>query len=336
METYTLPTYDDVQKLLDKYSQEKNELLLDGITAVTESAPCNGQTAISALDELMAMTGLEDVKEAVMSQVNYHKIMRMRKAAGRKTPSRLMHMLLTGNPGTGKTTVARLIGRIFKEEGILTSGHLIEANRASLIDKWIGGTEEKVSEILNSARGGILFIDEIYSLVESDGAQTSTRDFGMKVIDTLMPHLSDPDSGVMIIGAGYTTSIRTFLKANPGLASRFPLVLEFRDFTVGELTAIAVDELQKHDFELSPEALDGLTALISEAIKVKDHGNARLMMTIVNNHMIPNMCNRLAKNTRLDLIDIDLTGRIMLEDLPSFHTLFPLHDSGRHTIGFTR
>lgn len=344
METYTLPTYNDVQKLFDRYSEKEQNLILDRVSALTESGISDDQvlsaleqdSEMSALDELMAMTGLDEVKEAVMSQVNYHKIMRMRRIAGRKTPRRLMHMLLTGNPGTGKTTVARLIGRIFKQEGILSSGHLIEANRASLIDKWIGGTEEKVTEILNSARGGILFIDEIYSLVEADGNQTSTRDFGMKVIDTLMPRLSDPDSEVMIIGAGYTSSIRSFLNANPGLASRFPLVLEFRDFTIDELMIIAVSELQKHDFELCPEAHAGLRKLLDEAVKVKDHGNARLVMTIINNHMIPNMCNRLAKNTNLEQLDIDQTGRIMPEDLPSFHALFPLQDRGRHTIGFTR
>lgn len=344
MEPNTLPTYNDVQKLFDRYSEKGKDLNIHQISDFTaESAVPDDQISaigqlleMSALDELMAMTGLDEVKEAVMSQVNYHKIMRMRRAAGRKTPRRLMHMLLTGNPGTGKTTVARLIGHIFKEEGILSSGHLIETNRASLIDKWIGGTEERVTEILNSARGGILFIDEIYSLVESDSHQASTRDFGMKVIDTLMPRLSDPDSDVMVIGAGYTSSIRSFLNANPGLASRFPIVLEFRDFTIDELMIIAANELQRHDFELCPEANIGLKNLLADAVKVKDHGNARLVMTIVNNHMIPNMCNRLAKGTDLEHIDIDLTGRIMPEDLPSLRTLFPLQDPGRHSIGFTR
>lgn len=340
MEMKSLPTYEEVQKLFDDYVEKKAAFPSIAHMDTSESSsnlsiPATEKNpAVSAFDELMALTGLDKVKDAVKCEINYHRIMRLRRQAGRKTPKRLMNILLTGNPGTGKTTVARLIGKIFKEEGILHRGHCIETSRAHIVGKWIGETEQKTSELIDSARGGILFIDEIYNLVESDSNQISQRDFGMKAIDTLMPILSNPDSDVIVIGAGYTSSIKTFLQANPGLASRFPLVLEFEDFSVEQLMEIAGNELHKHDFTLSPEAETGLKNLLTEAVKVKNHGNARLVMTILDNHIIPNLCNRLAKNTDLDSIDIDLTGLILPEDLPSLRALFPLHDIKRRAIGF--
>lgn len=288
----------------------------------------------SAYAELMALTGLTNVKEAIQQQINYHKIMMMRRAEGKQTPKRLMHLILTGNPGTGKTTVARLIGRIFRDEGILSSGHLIEANRASLVGQWLGETEKKTSEILKTATGGILFIDEIYSLTEPDNGQISTRDFGMKVIDTLMPYLSNPDSDVMIIGAGYPDKIRFFLKSNPGLASRFPTILEFKDFTIDELMHIAKGELKKYDFIISDEAEEELRKLLEKAVKIKNHGNARMVMTIVNNYMIPNLCDRLVNSGYLKDSGVADSSLIIKEDLPEFNVLFPLSDVVRGRIGY--
>lgn len=339
MKPLVTPSPESLDNLFEKYCNLKDSVRIsdDQPVKADHPDPHTGNVHeevkhISALDELMAMTGLDNVKEAIARQINYHKIMNMRKEAGRKTPERLMHMLLTGSPGTGKTTVARLIGRIFKDEGILRSGHLIEANRASLVGQWIGETERKTSELLKAASGGILFIDEIYSLTESGHSQAPSRDFGMKVIDTLMPCLSDPRSDVMIIGAGYSSCMRTFLNSNPGLVSRFPLVLEFRDFSVAELMAIAVNELKKYDFILSDEAETGLRSLLGSAVLIRNNGNARMVMTAVNNHMIPNLCDRLAKNA--DSVTIDETGIILPEDLPHINTLFPLAGNGYNTVGF--
>ncbi len=199
MDTKHLPTFEEVLTLFESFS----EIVADEdkeVVRYTLSSEPTTSLQISALDELMALTGMEEVKEAVLSQINYHKIMQMRHAAGRKTPQRLPHMLLTGNPGTGKTTVARLIGKIYKEEGILKSGHLVEVNRAALVGKWIGETEEKTTQYLKDAKGGILFIDEMYSLIETN--EPSGRDFGLKVIDTLMPVLTNSNSDIMVIGEG--------------------------------------------------------------------------------------------------------------------------------------
>lgn len=333
METQHLPTYDEILRLLEFFSDLIEDEEKDVVVYKLRTEPSN-PVHISALEELMSMTGMEHVKDAVMSQINYHKIMRMRRAAGRKIPQRLPHMLLTGNPGTGKTTVARLIGKIYKEEGILNSGHLIEVNRATLIGKWIGETEEKTTQFIKDAKGGILFIDEMYSLIEINDPNPSGRDFGMKVIDTLMPVLSDPDSDVMVIGAGYTDTMRAFLNANPGLASRFPFVLEFKDFTVDELTGIALKELEKNDFVLAEEAYNKMRELLEQAVKVKDFGNARLVNTMIHNFMLPRMCNRFAKMNHIEELDIDQTSLITLADLPSFKELFPFQGKQRRSVGF--
>ncbi len=332
METSHIPSYDEVLRLFESFSEvvdkEAPKTVAPALSSVQEKS-----VGHSALEELMSLTGMQHVKDAVMSEINFHKIMRMRRAAGRKTPQRLPHMLLTGNPGTGKTTVARLIGQIYKEEGILKSGHMIEVDRAKLVGKFIGDTEDKTSQILNEAKGGILFIDEIYSLVENDSLP-SGRDFGMKVIDTLMPVLGNPDSDIMVIGAGYTDSMRTFLAGNHGLASRFPFVLDFKDFSIDELISIALNELEKNEFVLSKEAFEEMKSLLMCAVKVEDFGNARLVKTMINNFMVPRMCNRIAKIGNLDEIDIDQTSLITLEDMPSFDELFPLKGKQRRSVGF--
>ena len=288
----------------------------------------------SALDELMGLTGLDEVKAAIRRQLSYHRIMALRKSRGYKVPVRLLHMLLTGNPGTGKTTCARLIGRIYMEAGILSSGHMVEVSRASLVGEFIGHSEKKVSEKIEAARGGVLFIDEIYSLVEKNSSDTDNKDFGHRVLDTLMPVLSDPASNLMVIGAGYTSEMKSFLDSNPGLASRFPLVLDFKDFTIDELIHMAHNHLAKYDFSLTAEADEKLRKLLVEARKIKNFGNARLVVTLIENHIIPNLCMRLDNNTTTDN-DIDEMSVIIADDIPDISAIAPLQISRRKHVGFS-
>lgn len=340
MNSYTQPPYEDVRKLFDDFVEKGN---VNSRMAPPPSTAYSYKTAIpvtdekpgvSAFKELMALTGLDNVKTAISCEINYYKVMTLRRQVGYKTPKRLPHMLLTGNAGTGKTTVARLIGRIFKEEGILSRGQCVETSRSAMVGKWIGETEQKCLELIKLAKGGILFIDEIYSLVETDGNQYSNKDFGMKAIDTLMPVLSDPDADVMVIGAGYTSSMKTFLSSNPGLASRFPVVLDFEDFSIEQLMDIALKQLGEYEFTLLPEAEEKLRKLFRRAMSVKNFGNGRFVKTTIENHIIPNLCNRVMRNGDLSLVDVGSTGLIQSEDIPSFRTLFPLSRDAGHRMGF--
>ncbi len=312
-------------------TEEDVEKSVEIITPETEPRP-------GAMEELMAMTGLEEVKDAIKRQLAFHKIMKVRKLLGHKVPSRLMHILLTGNPGTGKTTVARLIARIYFEAGLIRKCEMVERSRGTLVGRYIGVSEEQTLAALNEAKGGVLFIDEIYSLVENNTGDDQ-RDFGFKVIDTLMPVLSDPNSEVMVIGAGYEKEMKRFLSANSGLASRFPLVLHFKDFSFDQLLEITVKHLKEYDFRFTDDALIKLKELYTRIMKVKNFGNARTVMTIVDNYIIPNLCMRLEALVPKDLKDIDtnlqLTDVIEAVDIPSFEEVYPLaKEKERESMGF--
>lgn len=287
----------------------------------------------SAYDELMSMTGLDEVKRAVKRELAYHKVMERRRKAGRSVPKRLMHLLLTGNPGTGKTTCARLVGRIYRQAGLLSSGHLIETSRAGLVGQYIGQSEKVVSEKIEAARGGILFIDEIYSLVENSGPAHESRDFGHRVLDTLMPVMSDPRADIMVIGAGYTAEMKRFINANPGLASRFPLVLNFKDFTLDELMQIGRERLAKYDYYLTPEAEAKLTDLLAAASRLENSGNARLVTTVIENYIIPNCCERLDRLAGEEPTD-EALSTIVAADIPSPAEIAPLQVPTRQRLGY--
>ena len=290
----------------------------------------------AAMDELMAMTGLDEVKSAVNQQLAYHRIMSLRSKFGCKMPPKLLHTLLLGNPGTGKSTVARLLSRIYKAHGIVSSGHIIEVSRMNLVGEYIGHTEARMKELIASAKGGLLFIDEIYSLVvnEGVGGSTDNKDFGIRVIDSLVPVLSDPHSDLVVIGAGYPAEMRRFLSANSGLASRFPIILEFKDPTIDELMQIALNHLSKYQFNLTLEAEAKLKNLISEASHINNFGCARFVLNLIDNHLIPNLCQRLDRSVE-EICDIDELSTITTKDVPSdISVVLPLMTPQREKVGF--
>jgi len=262
------------------------------------------------LQELDRLVGLWPVKELVKEIRAYVEIQRRRQEEGLFSSPMALHMIFKGNPGTGKSTVARLLGRIFKEMGILSQGHLVEVERADLVGEYIGHTAHKTREQMRKALGGILFIDEAYSL-----ARGGERDFGREAIDVLVKGMEDYRDNLILILAGYKEEMEYFLETNPGLRSRFPIHLEFPDYSVPELMDIAELMFQERQYYLTVEARLELERILRrEAIfGHRYNGNARLVRNIVERAMRKQALRLLekARFTREELMTIikeDLVG----------------------------
>ena len=230
------------------------------------------------LDELNEIVGLKEVKNYVLSLKDHFRIQKLRAQRGLKTSSVSMHMIFTGNPGTGKTTIARIISRYLKAIGILSSGQLIEVTRADLVGRYVGHTAPQTEQVLKSALGGVLFIDEAYSLYR--GKDDS---FGLEAIDTLVKGIEDYRDDLLVILAGYTKEMQEFLTSNSGLKSRFPNVIEFPDYTAEELLAITKSIAKGKQYVLHS---DCDAPLLSYFEKVQMHhasdaGNGRLARNLV-------------------------------------------------------
>lgn len=202
------------------------------------------------------------------------------------------HMLFLGNPGTGKTTVARLVGRIYHAIGLLSKGHTVETNRAQLMGEFIGQTEKKIKEAIEEARGGVLFVDEAYTLVA--GHDNDSKDYGKEVINALLPVLSDPNPDLIVIFAGYEDKMTELLRTNSGLKDRFPLHFHFDDFSAAELLEIAIQILEKRNFTLTETAYTELQKVIEEATRHRneDFGNGRWVHNFIEQGVIKSMAIR--------------------------------------------
>jgi len=199
--------------------------------------------------ELSALVGMDEMKRMIKEVYAWIYINKKRETAGLKTSKQALHMMFKGNPGTGKTTVARIIGKLFQKMNVLSKGHLIEAERADLVGEYIGHTAQKTRDLIKKAIGGILFIDEAYSL-----GRGGEKDFGKEAIDTLVKHMEDKQHEFILILAGYSNEMDYFLSLNPGLHSRFPLVFHFPDYTVEQLMEIGKRMLKEKEYVLSQDA----------------------------------------------------------------------------------
>ena len=203
------------------------------------------------LEELNALTGLESVKQDIQNLVNIIRVQKLREARGMKQPSISLHMVFSGNPGTGKTTVARLLANIYKGLGVLPSGHLVEVDRSKLVVGYVGQTATKTAQVIDEALGGVLFIDEAYTLSASKGE----NDFGQEAIDTLLKAMEDHRDDLIVIVAGYPDLMEDFLNSNPGLRSRFNKYIFFADYTPEELIEILKSMCQKQEYKMTEEAI---------------------------------------------------------------------------------
>ncbi|WP_210594188.1 right-handed parallel beta-helix repeat-containing protein [Streptomyces sp. GESEQ-35] len=225
------------------------------------------------LAELESLIGLADVKHQVHTLVNLNQLAQRRASLGMPVPPMSRHLVFSGPPGTGKTTVARLYGGILAELGVLPSGHLVEVSRADLVARVIGGTAMKTTEAFNEAIGGVLFIDEAYTLLSD--SKGSGADFGREAIDTLLKLMEDHRDEIVVIVAGYTEQMAQFLASNPGLTSRFTRTIEFANYSVDELVTITGSMCRAHHYDLAPGTLEALAQHYERMPRDAGFGNGR-------------------------------------------------------------
>jgi SpoVK/Ycf46/Vps4 family AAA+-type ATPase len=251
----------------------------------------------SAFDELTQMIGLSEAKKVIRQALDYYKARKLFREKGMKQTTPSMHMVFTGNPGTAKTTVARLFARIMKDNGVLSGGHLVEVGRSDLVGKYVGWTAPTVKKKFQEAKGGVLFIDEAYSLVDDrDGL------YGDEAINTIVQEMENHREELIVIFAGYPDKMEGFLQKNPGLRSRIAFHVPFADYDVDELCEIAGIMADKFGMSFTEDAVDKLKQNFIVAMENSDFGNGRYVRNVLEKA-------RMAQASRLVSMDLDLITR---------------------------
>ena len=283
--------------------------VLDGVkTDLLSLLPGSYRGELEAVKaEMDQIVGLHEIKEYIFSLEKNYKVQEMRKAQGLPVSNVSMHMIFTGNPGTGKTTIARLVSKYLKAIGVLSGGQLVEVSRADLVGKYVGHTAPLTMQVIKSAIGGVLFIDEAYSLYR--GKDDS---FGLEAIDTLVKGMEDDRDDLIVILAGYTREMETFLTANSGLQSRFPNIIEFPDYSGEELQKIAEINATSRGYRLSEDAKAALLDYfcVIQAMDDRSSGNGRLARNVIESAILAQSRRVLDQpDAQLDLLqkcDFDL------------------------------
>ena len=260
------------------------------------------------MNELNSLIGLDSVKDGLNNLINLVKVNKMRKEMGLKTPDMSLHLVFSGNPGTGKTTVARLIAGIYHKLGVVSKGQMIEVDRAGLVEGYVGQTARKTSEVIDNALGGVLFIDEAYTLTNAEG-----NDFGQEAVDTLLKRMEDDRDDLVVIVAGYTDEMKDFIDSNPGLKSRFNKFIEFPDYSGEELFSIFKLMCDNQDYSLTGDSSDFVKQFLNEmvSVKTKNFANAREVRNYFE-RCIERHANRIVQIAN---IDANVLTTVKLEDV---------------------
>lgn len=255
------------------------------------------------LSDLDKLVGLKEVKAKVNDLIAYQKVQALRDKQGLHSQKGTLHMAFTGNPGTGKTTVARIVGRIYKQIGLLSKGHFVEVSRTDLIAGYQGQTALKVKKVIEQAKGGVLFIDEAYSITENDHSDS----YGRECLTELTKALEDYREDLVVIVAGYTEPMNHFFASNPGLKSRFNTFIEFPDYSQGELYEMLRKMCKENEYVLSDEVANKLQSYFDDQVssKTENFANGRLVRNTYE-HLVMNHARRVSQLPNPDRDDLSM------------------------------
>jgi SpoVK/Ycf46/Vps4 family AAA+-type ATPase len=291
-------------KINDKLYNPKKKL-----KGVTQTEVNENETLADVMAELNELIGLDTIKTAVQELANFLKVQKLREAEGLKTVNNSLHSVFMGPPGTGKTTVARIVARIYKHLGYLEKGHLIETDRTGVVAGYVGQTALKVEEVVNSSLNGVLFIDEAYSL-----ANRNKKDFGNEAVEVLLKKMEDHRDELVVIVAGYPDEMKDFIESNPGLQSRFNRYFTFDHYKPSELIGIFELFCKKNDFQVTEDAREKLTFIFDKLYEQrhKSFGNARTARNLFEK-IIEYQANRIVA---IPEITVEILKTITEEDIP--------------------
>ncbi len=289
------------------------EQALQSVASVI-ATPVEEETIEQLLAKIDELIGMEAVKKNIKDHINYINFIKLRKEKGFEDSGKIsLHSIFTGNPGTGKTTVVNMLGKLYKKMGLLSKGHVHEVDRSDLVAQYIGQTAPKVKKAIEDAKGGILFIDEAYSLTR---AKEDSNDFGQEVLEILIKEMSDGTADIAIMCAGYPKEMQNFVEANPGLKSRFNHYFHFDDYMPEEMFAIAELASKKKGVSITPEAKTFMEEMLVEVYRTRDNsfGNARYVYSLVDEAKM-NLGLRLMNHPDVNGLSNEVLSTVELPDM---------------------